>query len=85
MPGLQKDRHQQDPEECAHFPDPGGKGLRETGGCGAEGRPESIWAQNVYQALVGVVQLLQDLIHYGVGQVGDDGELYLTVDIGGAV
>lgn len=85
MPGLGKDRGQQDPEKHAHLPDPGGKELRETGGCRAEGRPESIWAQNVYQALVGVVQLLQDLIHYGIGQVGDNGELHLAVDIGGAV
>lgn len=46
---------------------------------------ESIWAQDIYQALVGVVQLLQDLIHYGVGQVGDNGELHLTVGTGGAV
>lgn len=29
--------------------------LRESGGCRAEGRPGSAWAQNVYQALVGVV------------------------------
>ena len=29
-------------------------------------------AQKFYQALVGVVQLLQDLVYYGVGQVGDD-------------
>lgn len=34
---------------------------------------------------MGVVQLLQDLIHYGVGQVGDNGELHLAVGIGGAV
>lgn len=38
-----------------------------------------MWARDVYQALVGMVQLLQDLIHYGVGQVGDDGELHLAV------
>ena len=32
-----------------------------------------------------VVQLLQDLIHYGVGQVGDHGELHLAVGTDGAV
>jgi hypothetical protein len=61
-----------------------GLGLREAGGCRAEGRPEFIWARLVYQALVGVIQLLEDLIHYGVGQVGDDGQLHLAVGIGGA-
>lgn len=40
-------------------------------------------AQKSYQALVGVVQLLQDLVHYGVGQVGDNRELHFTVGTGG--
>lgn len=73
MPGLGKDRCEQVPKEAAH--------LQGLWGMVGWGRWDDVgWrvclslagVQKPYQALVGVVQLLQDLVHYGVGQVGDD-------------
>lgn len=34
--------------------------------------PSLAGVQKPYQALMRVIQFLQDLVHYGVGQVGDD-------------
>lgn len=40
--------------------------------------------QQPHQALVGVIEFLQDLVHYGVGQVGDHRQLHFTAGTGRA-